>query len=260
MLTIPRDDWEPVLPDACSYVKGQGEIGESGYRHWQILAIFKRSVRTAAVMSAFVPCHAEPTRSAAAEQYVWKDDTAEIATRFEIGEKPHKRNSRTDWQLVWDAAVAGNLLAIEPGVRIQYYRTLRAIGQDFAKPTRQNRSAIVYWGPTGTGKSHRAWAEAGDDAFGKDPRTKWFDGHHGQENIVCDEFRGGIDISHILRWLDKYPLRSEHKGYSKPNNSCKWWFTSNLHPKDWYPDLDENTWKALERRLYIEELTVPYVE
>jgi len=32
------------------------------------------------------------------------------------------------------------------------------------------------------------------------------DGYRGQEHVVFDEFRGGIDISHVLRWFDRYPV------------------------------------------------------
>jgi len=32
------------------------------------------------------------------------------------------------------------------------------------------------------------------------------------------------------------------------------WITSNLHPKFWYPDLDKETYEALERRLKIVEI------
>ena len=53
------------------------------------------------------------------------------------------------------------------------------------------RQCFVYWGPTGTGKSRRAWDEAGVEAYCKDPRTKFWDGYQVEENVVIDEFRGG---------------------------------------------------------------------
>ena len=48
----------------------------------------------------------------------------------------------------------------------------------------------------------------------KDPRTKFWDGYRNQENVVIDEFRGAIDIAHILRWFDRYPVIVEVKGSS----------------------------------------------
>lgn len=95
-------------------------------------------------------------------------------------------------------------------------------------------------------------------AYSKDPRTKWYlicnlrwCGYKGQGNVVIDEFRGVIDISHILRWLDRYPVCVEVKGGSRPLRASQIWITSNLDPRLWYPDLDAETLSALLRRLNI---------
>lgn len=122
------------------------------------------------------------------------------------------------------------------------------------------RTCHVFWGRTGTGKSRRAWEEAGFEAFAKDPRTKFWDGYQGEEHVVIgkklseliiDEFRGGIDIAHMLRWLDRYPVRVEVKGSSRPLAATTIWITSNLDPRDWYSEVDSETRDALLRRLNI---------
>lgn len=117
------------------------------------------------------------------------------------------------------------------------------------------RRATVLWGSTGTGKSHRAWKAAGDAAYSKDPRTKFWCGYLSQRTVVLDEFRGAIDISHLLRWTDRYPVRVEVKGGSVPLAANEIWITSNLHPRNWYPELDSATYEALERRLKIIQIT-----
>lgn len=93
ILTIPVGDWTPQLPNGVVWVKGQQEVGnESGFHHWQIVAGFPNGVRLSAVKKAFGrTCHAEPTRSAAAEAYVFKTDTAVAGSSFELGRKPFKR-------------------------------------------------------------------------------------------------------------------------------------------------------------------------
>lgn len=116
------------------------------------------------------------------------------------------------------------------------------------------RTCTVFWGPTGTGKSHRAWAEAGLQAYSKDPLTKWWDGYRHQEHVIIDEFRGVINISHLLRWLDKYPVSVETKGGQAALLARRIWITSNLHPNEWYPELDMMTKEALLRRLTIIEI------
>jgi len=114
----------------------------------------------------------------------------------------------------------------------------------------------VYWGRTGTGKSRRAWDEAGLDAYPKDPRTKFWCGYREHENVVIDEFRGGIDISHLLRWFDRYPVVVELKGGATCLKAKTIWITSNIHPNDWYPELDDETKSALMRRLNITHFAI----
>lgn len=115
------------------------------------------------------------------------------------------------------------------------------------------RTCYVYWGATGTGKSRRAWDLAGSDAYSKDPLSKFWCGYAGQKHVVIDEFRGGISISHVLRWLDRYPVNVEIKGSSVPLRATQLWITSNVRPELWYPDLDGPTVEALMRRLTITE-------
>lgn len=50
------------------------------------------------------------------------------------------------------------------------------------------RVVQVYWGTTGTGKSHRAWAEAGITAYPKDPLSKFWDGYRGIISKVYFKF------------------------------------------------------------------------
>lgn len=251
MLTIPKDDWEPTLPDDTSYIKGQLERGsETGYLHWQLLVVFNKKKSLPGVKKLFGNVHAELTRSEAADDYVWKEDTR-AGEPFELGSKPIQRNSKPDWDRVWDAATTGNILEVPSDIRVRHYTSLRRIQSDHSKPTGMERTCAVYWGNTGTGKSRTAWRDAGVEAFPKIPTSKFWDGYAGHEHVVIDEFRGGIDISHLLRWLDRYPVVVETKGSSVVLKAKKIWITSNLHPREWYPGLDDLTYAALERRLEI---------
>lgn len=250
-VTIPQHHFTPWLPPGIAYIKGQLESSATGYAHWQLMVVFPKSARISAVVRVFGPFHVEFSRSEALADYVWKDDTAVVGTRFELGELAFKRNSKRDWQQIWDAAVLGDVAAIEPAARVQHYRTIKQIAADNLRPVGIERTVNVFWGKTGTGKSHRAWAEAGIDAYPKDPRSKFWDGYQGSAHVVLDEFRGDIDIAHILRWFDKYPVIVEVKGSSVVLRATTIWITSNLDPRDWYPALDAATKEALLRRLTI---------
>jgi len=161
MLTIPSHCFTPYLAPGIAYIKGQMEIGEGGFSHWQVLCCCDRSRRLAWMRSTFGPYHAELTRSEAASDYVWKEDTSVAGTRFELGTKPIRRSEPKDWDAIWESACSGELQAIPSDIRIRCYSTLKRIRADHLQPLAMVRSCTVLWGPTGTGKSRRAWEEAG---------------------------------------------------------------------------------------------------
>lgn len=253
LLTIPHADFLPYRPPTVDYIVGQLERGgDTGFLHWQILVHFARKIRLRGVKSVFGnSAHAEPSRSDAAREYVWKEDTRVEGTQFELGDLPMRRGHSCDWEAVRENAKRGRLDDIPGDIYCRLYGNLKRIAVDHMEPVGVERNIHVYWGRTGTGKSRRAWDEAGLQAYPKDPRSKFWDGYSGQEHVVIDEFRGGIDISHILRWFDRYPVVVEIKGSSVVLRAKSIWITSNLDPRLWYPDLDEETKAALLRRLNI---------
>jgi len=251
-LEAPNFDFT-ALSGVCSWIKGQREVGAGGYEHWQFIVAFRRkqSLVGAKRILGMATAHLELSRSSAASDYVWKEDTRVEGTQFEIGGKPIERNRSQDWEEIWEKAKVGDYLSIPAQIRVSNYRTLRLIASDCASPVPMVRFCNVFWGATGTGKSRRAWEESGMDAYSKDPRTKFWDGYEDQDHVVIDEFRGGIDIAHLLRWLDRYPVRVEIKGASKPLKATTFWITSNVDPLDWYPEADLETKSALMRRLEV---------
>lgn len=255
ILTIPTVYYpnQPQLRDDLIYAKGQQEIGEGGLQHWQILAAFKKKVTLAQVKGYFCKeAHCEVTRSEAADNYVHKDDTAIVETRFEIGQKSIKRNCSTDWDQVYQWILDDKLSEIPKDILIRNYSSIKRIKVDNVQPVwRDPISVRIYWGGSGLGKTRRAWFEAGTDVFVKDPNTKWWDGYKGESNIIIDEFTGVIAINHILRWLDRYPCLAEIKGYTTPLRASNFWITSNVDPRQWYQDANDDQKKALLRRCEI---------
>jgi len=272
ILTIPHADFLPYLPPTVNWIRGQLERGssDSAFLHWQIFVSFRTKIRLGGLFLYVVvfltlpgvksifgsTAHCEPTRSDAAEQYVWKEDTRVDGTQFDLGARAVKRNNPEDWTTIRDDAKRGRLDAVPPDIYVRCYNQLRRIESDNLSPVALEREIVVYWGGTGLGKSRRAWNEAGVDAYPKDPRTKFWCAYRGHEHVVIDEFRGGIDIGHVLRWFDRYPVLVELKGGATVFAAKKIWITSNLHPKDWYPDLDEQTLAALLRRLVITHFVI----
>jgi hypothetical protein len=252
LLTIPRSTWDPPqsLDADIQYLKGQEERGGEGYAHWQVMVVFKKPITVTKVKTHFNrETHVEPTRSAAANQYVWKDDTAVPGTRFELGELKFKRNCKEDWNKVREQACAGDLHVIPGDIFIRCYSNLRKIKSDYQRPIiRPVQVVNVFWGISGSGKTKRVFEEAGDEYYIKMSSTKWFDGYQGQQHIIVDEFTGQVAVEHLLKWLDRYPCSVEIKGSQVYLNTTTWWFTSNINPKDWYPNIPEEQYNALRRR------------
>lgn len=253
ILTVPQHEFTPFQPPGVQYIRGQLEQGHgsTGFLHWQLVVAFTKITSIIGVRSLFGPFHSELTKSSAALAYVWKEDTAIPGTRFELGTCPIARNVKRDWESIWEHAKSGDLMSIVPSVRVQSYRTLKQIAVDFMQCPAVERQCHVFWGATGTGKSRKAWGDAGLEAYSKDPRTKFWCGYRSQRHVVIDEFRGSIDVSHLLRWLDRYPVSVETKGSATPFLAEVIWITSNVDPRHWYPELDDATLQALLRRVNI---------
>ena len=265
LCTIPAAAWSPPtgefpIEGLLRYLKGQQEMGASGFHHWQVLAAFKKKVTiTRAKLSFCAEAHIEFTRSEAADDYVHKDDTAVPGTRFEIGTKAIKRQSCNDWQQIWDDATTGNLGAIPADIRIRSYHTLKRIAKDHAQAEfRPSVSCSVFWGVTGSGKSHKMFEDAGPNAYIKSSTTKWWDGYSGQETVILDEFRGNISIEHMLKWLDKYPCYVEEKGGQLPLRATRFYIASNLDPRQWWVGLDKPTIEAFLRRVHVTHFPTPF--
>ena len=61
-------------------------------------------------------------------EYVWKDDTAVLGTRFELGKLPFSRGRSIDWEAIRASAIAGgNLMDVPPDIYVRNYNALRRI-------------------------------------------------------------------------------------------------------------------------------------
>lgn len=109
----------------------------------------------------------------------------------------------------------------------------------------------IFWGESGTGKTRRAHAEAGPDAYWvmkPNGGSFWMDGYDGQPHVVIDEFYGWITRDTLQRMIDRYPLMLPTKGGAVPFLATNIWITSNKDPKEWYPNVGLP--EELRRRFY----------
>jgi len=275
--------WSVTIPEACgwvpnpdlfayntqmTYIRGQLEEGENGYLHYQLMIYCKKKIRMGSLKSLLCnEAHLELSRSDKLRQYVWKEETR-VGEPFEYGLDPFLKSQKRDWAAIRKSAIEGKFDEIEDDIFIRCYGNLTRIAKDNATP--QFRHEIVvrtYWGVTGSGKSHFAFEEAmaSGDYYRKSSTTKWWDGYKGEPNVIIDEFDGhSIALVHLLQWMDKYPMSVENKGGALPISATNFWITTNIDPRQWYPDAPEVSKAALLRRLteknsYIKHFAVPYV-
>lgn len=109
----------------------------------------------------------------------------------------------------------------------------------------------VYYGATGSGKTRSIYECEPDLWISSDNSLKWFDGYHGQSAALFDDF---VSIKNekwglLLRLLDRYPMSVPIKGGFVEWVPRKIYFTSNLHPDEWYTGVSEESRQALHRRI-----------
>lgn len=265
--THAAPDWQPAVNEDIVWMKGQREIGtETEREHWQFVFNTAKQMTLNQVKTHFPPAaHLELTRSNAAEDYCGKEETRVAGSNFEIGRRKMNLARNTDWDAVLQDAKRGKFDDIPANVYVRYRTNLRSIyAENCDPPERTGVEVRVYWGSTGTGKTHRAVEEAkatGKPLYWKSSRNKWWDGYKGQENVLIDEFSGNsIDIDHLKRWFDNYPCQVEVKGGVTNLHATKFWVTSNVNPDDWFPTVATAHCNALRRRLTeIVLMDEPYV-
>lgn len=136
------------------------------------------------------------------------------------GEYAKGQGARTDLKSVTDAIATGSVtvdsLAVEnPTLYHQYARTLHKC-EDIALRKRfrtDMAETIWYCGPTGVGKSHKAFEGYHPDThyLWKDDKG-WQDGYTGQETVIINDFRGSIPYNQLLQMCDKWPYTVPRRG------------------------------------------------
>lgn len=257
------------LPEGTKYMVWQLEISpETGKAHIQGYAEFDSPYRMNRIKEILESssAHIEKRKGSRdqARNYCMKKESRIIGP-WELGIfETGKQGARNDLKEISDAIKQGanfkECFEINPGACLRYPKGIDRAINVFEKKQMIEKKVTVLWGPTGTGKTHKAWAEAGMEAWSK-PRGSWFDGYEGQENVIIDEYDGDIPITTFLQILDKYPIQVPIKGGFRSWKAKNIWITSNINWKLWYPEANEKHIQALERRLHsINELTQKFGE
>lgn len=229
------------------------EAPTTGYEHFQGYMEFSKVVKLGSLKKRWPSAHFEPRRGTRdqARDYCMKEDTRKSGP-YEFGDwSKGGQGTRNDivsaMALVKDNVDEIEIAEAMPTVWLKYhrglreYKRMRTVKRDFKTVVQ------VFYGPTGTGKSRRAYEE-NPDAYFK-PRGDWWDGYAGQDTVVLDDFTGWLPYSFLLNLLDRYPLLVPFKGGFHQFTSRKVVITSNFRPSQWYTDKEKHPTAPLLRRI-----------
>lgn len=245
--------------DIVRYAAFQRELcPDSGRAHCQgyILLHRKKTMGGVKKLLGDNGAHLEVRRGTHAEarDYCMKDasrDPAEGSGPYSFGEEPApgKRNDIDALKKDLDSGMSlrgvsdahfSSFLRYNKGIEL--YLSLRSEVRTW------QTQLIVYWGPSGTGKTTAAkMYDTPSNTFylSKPKGNLWWDGYRGERTIVVEEFYGWIQRDLFQRLVDSTPLRQEVKGGSVSFLGKRIIVTSNSPVERW--------WKcglgAMERRL-----------
>ncbi len=144
--------------------------------------------------------------------------------------------------MISDGATMQDIARADPECFVRNAKGFRDFKNTLINERTTVPEVVVLYGPTGTGKSHKAQQMCGSTA-----RTtyrwcpgneKWFDDYVGQKNVILDEFRGQLSFDYLKCLFDRYACRVQYKHGSCEFAATKIYITSPVHPSFWYPDLD----------------------
>ncbi len=241
------------------YAVFQQEQGENETMHYQGYLELKAPQRFTAMHLLIPLAHWEARRGSRdqAREYCMKEDSRtdgpwECGT-FKSGGQGARADlldaiatAQTNWSI---AEVAEQ----HPVTFVKFNRGL----SDYIFHVRPPRSIAnppsvhLYFGPTGTGKTRKAYEDS-PDLFRKAPDTSWFDGYNGQSTLLLDDYSGAaskMSLNNMLQLLDRFPFNVQIKGGHVQMTASHIVLTTNLHPSVWFNyQRREEQYLALQRR------------
>ncbi|AIF76250.1 Rep [Bat circovirus] len=249
----PSDD-TPSWPEAVKYAVWQKERGENGTEHLQGYIELQTPRRLPFVKGILPRAHWEIRRGTQqqARDYCTKEDTR-IAGPWTHGElhinTPGQRNDFLALKEAADNGMSEKQLWLEfPAVMDRSWRSITRYRSLTTNPRDWVTRIYLLIGKPGIGKT-RFCRRIAPNAYWKQCDTKWWDGYDGHEDVVLDDFYGWIQFRTMLRLCDRYAEMVESKGGQHQFLAKRLFITSNGEPREWYPNIPDNRFDALQRRL-----------
>lgn len=250
------------LPDGVDYYCGQRERGEGGFEHYQCFIQLSSRKRFSYVKIMWgdpsIHCESRKGTPQQARDYCRKSDTAVAGTFVELGKlRGLKKNHMDELKDAIDAgATAGDLMDEHWSA---WTRSMVACDRAIQRRDQGRAGEWVppvvrlFWGPTRTGKTRRAFEYVARDHAGvayRKPQGVWWDGYDNQACVVLDDYDGDVPIGQLLQLLDGrgHGLLLPVKGSHVQVKAKTFFFTSNKPLSKWYPQATQEQLDALEAR------------
>lgn len=236
----------------------------TGTVHWQGQITFKRSYRLNALKKLHHRIHWEITKAIADANYARKIDSKVI---LDIDNR--QQGKRTDLLEVRDRIMNGitvDQITLEnPELVHQYGRTLDRLEDIYLRSLHRTEmtTGVWYYGPTATGKSHKAFENFHPDThYVWKNDNGWWDGYKGQETVIINDFRGEISYNTLLQMIDKWPFYVKRRNRQPmPFLSKKVIITSSLAPDMIYCHRDfEDSIEQLLRRIDVVKMRQKFIK
>ncbi len=272
---LPRIEAKLRAWRGVAYMVYGQETSKEGTPHLQGYCEFVNQKTWKSVKNMLEGAHFEARRGTAvgASNYCKKGEQTHENYEFEGTDSPEygknavvvewgqitdqgKRNDLTPaCQMIKEGATLRAVAIEHPEQFVRYHKGMIALKNILITPRSTKPEIRVYWGGRGTGKSYDArkwlgWETDDNPPFVWDPGCKqWFDGYHGEDRIIFEEFRGQLPFGQLLSLTDRYSCKVEYKGGIVQIAATKICFTSPIHPSEWYSYEDLKGDEAVEQLL-----------
>lgn len=237
------------------YVVAQQEVAATGTNHLQGYVEFFRPMRLGLVRKLISPrvhweCRCGTQGDAIA--YCKKVESRVVNGIVHEWGTPARSKCSVDLiQSVLDGSSMKDLALDFPTQFLRNSSGIKALKEAVVERRAWPMEVVVFWGPTGTGKTMTAWQRWPKAYSVSWPvgGTWWWQDYDGEETVICDEFASQIKLQTMLRFLDRTPFRVFYKGGSTQFRSKRIIICSNFDPVLWFPKSASVGLDALKRRL-----------